>query len=392
MSKSSIAIYLQHYLSPSMTFVYRQLKSAEEKYQPIVLCSDWLENQNIFPYEKLYFKQRNFIRIKKSRVVSKLLGWHTLLSSNPKLSKQQAEYFHNILKENDVKLIHAHFGPAGLEIAELAKKIGIPLIVTFHGYDASILLRIESYVQNLKKLFEYAHIVAISNSMKEELVKLGADASRINVIRCGIPTDRFQFVERESLKNKFEKKDPITFLQVSNFVEVKGHKYTVLAFKNFNNRYRNSKLILAGGGPTKNEIVELCHQLKISDKVEFPGIVKENQVFELMKNADVFLHHSVKLKTGVKEGLPTVIMEAMSTGLPVISTFHSAIPELINPGYNGYLVNEKDIDGYTKTLFELKNSSSGLSNNARKTVLNDFDLSIETDKLFRLYDDAMKLL
>lgn len=391
MSKPSIAIYLQHYLAPSMTFIYRQLKSAEEFFNPVVLCSDQMENLDRFPFHDINFKKRNFLKIKKSFIFERFYSIHKLLSISPKLSSQQIQTFSNIIKRKNVSLIHAHFGPSGLEIIDLAKDLRIPLIVTFHGYDASILLRNESYVQNLKKLFQYAHIVAISNSMKDDLIKLGANASRINVIRCGIPTDHFKFVERDQLKNKFRKKNLITFLQVSNFVEVKGHKYTVQAFKNFNDSYRNSKLILAGGGPTKSEIEVLCQKLNILDKVEFPGIVTENQVFVLMKNADVFLHHSVKLNTGVKEGLPTVIMEAMSTGLPVISTFHSAIPELIDPGYNGYLVNEKDIDGYTKTLFELKNCTSGFSNNARNTILNGFDLSIETDKLFRLYDEAMKL-
>ena len=177
---------------------------------------------------------------------------------------------------------------------------------------------------------------------------------------------------------------------VSNFVEVKGHKYTVKAFKNFNERYENSKLILAGGGPTKKNIEKLCKQLSISDKVEFPGIIRESQVFDLMKNSDVFLHHSIKLDNGIKEGLPTVVMEAMATGLPVVSTIHSAIPELITQNKDGFLVNERDVKGYTEALLDLKNCTSEIGFNARRKVQEKFNLSIEMEKLFDLYNGLMK--
>ena len=65
--KPAIAIYIQYYLTPSMTFVYRQLKSAEKNFEPHVLCSDVLNNRTRFPFESIHFKSRNFVRIKKSR-------------------------------------------------------------------------------------------------------------------------------------------------------------------------------------------------------------------------------------------------------------------------------------------------------------------------------------
>ena len=386
MSKTAIAIYLQHYLTPSMTFIYRQLKSAETKFDPIVICSDRLENQDRFPFDKLFLKRRNFINIKKSRIARKFLGEHRLLSTNPHISKQQLNNFSEILRKNEVKLIHAHFGPSGIEICDLAKKLRIPLIVTFHGYDASILLTMKNYVKNIQPVFKYAHIIAISNSMKKDLIKYGAKKENITVIRCGIPLDHFKFVEREPLLSKFPKKKMITFLQVSNFVEVKGHYYTVQAFKGFNEKYENSKLILAGNGPNKENIETLCEQLKISNKVEFPGIVNEKQVFELMSSSDVFLQHSVQLENGVKEGLPTVLMEAMATGLPVVSTYHSAIPELITNGVDGYLVHERDVEEYTSLLFKLKTSSPEIGTKARQKVAGNFNLLIETEKLFQLYN------
>jgi len=389
--KYSIAIYLQHYLAPSMTFVYRQIKSAETFYEPFVICSDRLENTDKFPFQRIYLKRRNFIRIKKSRPFAKIYGPHTLLSVKPKLSSSQINYFIDTLIQNKARIIHAHFGPSGIEVVRLAKELKIPLIVTFHGYDASLLLMMKKYVKNIQEVFNYAHIVTISYSMKKDLIKYGANEKKTTVIRCGIPVNQFEYIERESIKEKFSGNKFITFLQVSNFVEVKGHWYTIQAFKNFNERYENSKLILAGGGETKKNIEKLCKQLGISDKVEFPGIITEGQVFDLMKKSDVFLHHSIKLDNGIKEGLPTVVMEAMATGLPVVSTYHSAIPELITHSKDGFLVNERDVKGYTEALFDLKNCTSQIGLNARKKIQEKFNLSTEMERLFNLYNRLMEL-
>lgn len=386
MNKIPIAIYLQHYLSPSMTFIYRQLKSAEKKYDPVVICSDRVENRDKFPFEKFFLKRRNLIHIKKSRVTRKIFSQHTLLSTNPKISREQNKYFEEILLKNDVKLIHAHFGPSGLEVLDLAKMHRIPLLVTFHGYDASILLTMKKYVDNIKRVFDYAHIIAVSENMKRDLVKFGANKEKVSVVRCGIPVDRFKYVERIPLNKKFSNNNLITFLQVSNFVEVKGHEYTIRAFSEFLKKYPNAKLILGGDGITRVSAQKLCDKLGISSRVNFPGVIDESSVVQYMKNADVFVQHSVTLANGVKEGLPTVIMEAMSTGLPVISTYHSAIPELIINGLNGFLVEERDVFSFTEAMFNLENVTDTIGLNANKKVTEEFNLKIETQKLFEIYD------
>ena len=389
MNKIPIAIYLQHYLSPSMTFIHRQLINTSKNFSPIVLCSDWLENRDRFPFEKIYLKRRNFIGIKKSRIVSKIIGWRTLLDINPRLSLQQKKYFLNVLNINNISLIHAHFGPAGLEILQIAVKLGLPLIVTFHGYDASMLLRFEKYRNNLKELFNYANMITVSKFIKNDLVKLGAKPEKINVIRCGIPVYDFDRVERIPVKMKMSKNEEISFLQVSNFVKKKGHKYTIKAFYNFLKTYKNAKLILAGEGQLKKEIYSLCKELNLLDNVSFPGLVNQDQVIHLMKNADVFVHHSVTTDQGDKEGIPTVLMEAMATGLPCISTYHSGIPELIDNNINGILVQEKDIDAFTNALKNLINIPDNLGIKARETVVKYFNLEIEMGKTFSLYNTLL---
>ncbi len=136
----------------------------------------------------------------------------------------------------------------------------------------------------------------------------------------------------------------------------------------------------------------LCRNLGIDKYVQFVGLVNEKGVKELFREADVFLHHSVTSEEGDKEGIPTVIMEAMATGLPVISTYHSGIPELITNDVNGLLVKEKDVESYSDTLLKLENCPENIGKNARKKVVEEFNLEIETQKLFRIYDRLISIV
>ena len=388
-SKYAIGVYLQHCFAHSMTFIYRQIKGLEEYYDSYVICSDWLENVNKFPIDKLYFKSRNFIKIKKSKVFSKLYGPYNLLFLKPKLSSRQINYFKNILLENNIRLIHAHFGPAGMEIKALADELGIPLIVSFHGYDASQLLDMKEYRKNIKCLFNNTYLIAVSDYMKNRLISIGAPKDKIYVIRYGIPLDYFNHIQRVPVSFKMKMKDKITFLQVSNFVEKKGHKYTILAFANFLRQYKNAKLILAGTGELKENMEKICRELNLMEFVEFPGLVNTKEVRALMNKADVFLHHSITSENGDQEGIPNVIMEAMATGLPIISTYHSGIPELVDNNYNGFLVNEKDVDSFIHVLIGLENAPEDVGIRARAKIESSFNLSTQNQKLLQLYDSVI---
>jgi len=387
--KPSVAIYLQHYLSPSMTFIYRQLLGIKDGFHSIVLCSDKLENTNLFPFGKIFYKKRNFLSIKKSKVATKIYGARKLLSLQPVISKSQRKYFKSKLIENKVKLIHAHFGPSGLEILPIAKELNIPLVCTFHGYDGSILLNFKDYRKKLENLFNYAHIIIPSNYMLQELKEKIKPLTNYSVIHYGIPLDKFKFTTRPPIIRKFKEAKKITFLQVSNFVEKKGHFYTISAFSDFLKIYKNAELVLGGDGYLKDEIQNLVNKFGISNKVIFKGRVNHQQVTELMENADVFLHHSVTSKAGDKEGIPNVIMEAMATGLPSISTVHAGIPELIKDEINGFLVAERNIGKYTQKIIKLVSTPLNFSYEARKTIESDFNLNLQNEKLIRIYNSLL---
>ena len=375
--KPVIATFSQRFLSPSMTFIYRQLKGVEDDFKVIGLTSNTKANLDIFPFAPVYEKTKTTLE-RLLRLYKKILGRYAVLSNS------QAEYFKKIILANGVKLIHAHFGPSGIEILPVARDLRLPLLVSFHGYDASMLLKDRRYLSDLKGVLDYADIIAVSQYMKNKLIEIGADPRKISVIYYGISVQDNQ-VKRESIKKKVEEKLEIKFLQISNFDEKKGHKYTLLAFRKFLECYDKALLLLGGDGTLKNKIEDLSKELKINDKVKFLGRMTPIDVKSYMNNSDVFLHHSVTSSSGNEEGIPNVIMEAMAAGLPVISTYHSGIPELIKDGENGFLVNEKDIDTYAKKMTEILSIESYVGQNAIQTVFEDFNIIMQSQKLKELY-------
>lgn len=368
-----------------MTFIYRQLKGLDGKFKLLVLANK-LNNIDVFPWKYIYSKPKtSYIDKAKYKL------YRIFKSKYVVLSKKQYNYYRNVLTNENVKLVHAHFGPSGLEILPLVKELGIPLLVTFHGYDASTLLQNKNYVKQLKELFDYAYIIAVSKNIRDKLIQYGADPSRLIVHYIGVPLQDFKFYRRKALNEKARNNELIYFLQVSNFVEKKGHKYTIRAFKEFIDFYPNSKLILSGDGPLRSSIEDLCNKLNLNHYVEFVGKVTKPKVINLMKKADVFLHHSVTAENGDQEGIPTAIMEAMGTGLTVVSTYHSGIPELIKDGNNGFLVFEKDIKGYVEKLKRILNTDNSIRENAYYYVNKYFNLDTQNKKLESFYKQIINL-
>ena len=376
--KLAVAVYLRYYLSPSETFVYRQLKGISAAFHPIVLTSR-ASNLDLFPTGLVFAKGKGFCGKVGTRLFRAAAGRYSAITPS------QYGYWKRMLDIHQVRLVHAHFGHFGLDILPVARSLGIPLLVTFHGFDASQLLNDKRYTADLERLFAYAHVITVSRNMAERLSAYGLEDGRRTVHYIGVPVEEFEFVRRPAIAEKLIKGEPLTFLQVSNFVEKKGHKYTVEAFAEYFRGRPEDRLICAGDGPLRREIEALATSLGIRDKVDFKGRVVKSQVGDLMRAADVFVHHSVTARNGDMEGIPTVIMEAMSMGLVVVSTRHSGIPELIDDGVDGFLVPERDVPAYVEKLRGLVSSAAGVGERARKKIEDKFNMSKQNLELQKIY-------
>lgn len=381
MEKPKVGIFTQRFSYPVNTFIHRQINGVRSDYETILLTSTKCIINGPSPEYQIFEKEKtSYGRL--YRVYKKYTGSFSILS------QKQIDFFKNILLENNIKLIHAHYGPSGIEIVPLAKEIKLPLIVSFHGYDASFLLEDEKYHRQLQEVFDYGNLIAVSKYMANKLISAGANPGKLSVIYYGVPVED-KFVIRKPVNEKIKNDEEITLLQISGFEEKKGHFYTLNAFRELLKHYQNCKLMLGGKGSLLNDIKNLCKELNLQDKVFFLGAIEPEEVFEVMKKADMFLHHSVTAKSGDKEGIPNVIMEAMATGLPVVSTYHSGIPELIEDGIDGYLVEEKNVPQYVEKIKQALESGESLSSNARAKILDKFNLEKQNRKIIELYDQIL---
>lgn len=271
-------------------------------------------------------------------------------------------YFIRFLKENQINIIFANYGPSGALLAPIAKKLGVPLIVHFHGYDASIFSVLEKYRKGYQEMFKVARrLIVVSNEMEKDLLKLGAPKENLIQLTCAPHT---QFLDLEA--NYRGKK----ILAVGRFVEKKAPYLTLMAFQKAKEKCIDLKLKFVGEGDLLSVCKDLCNSLNIKD-VEFLGIKSPKEVSSLMQKSFCFVQHSKQASNGDKEGIPVAILEAMAVGLPIVSTRHAGIPEVVKEGESGYLVEEGDVEGMAKNIEELyfnREKAEKMGNEGKKFI------------------------
>jgi colanic acid/amylovoran biosynthesis glycosyltransferase len=293
------------------------------------------------------------------------------------------------LDKGPYDIIHCHFGPSG-NIAVLLKEVGAirgKVITAFHGYDLS------SYIGKngnrvYEKLFKKGELfLPISRRWKKKLINLGCPKGKVLVHRMGIDVGRLGFLQR-----KIRKSVKINILSVARLVEKKGVHYGIEAVAKVVKRYPFVQYEIAGDGPLKRDLVGLIDKLDIDENVKLLGWKQQNEISELMSHADILLAPSVTGKEGDQEGIPVVLMEAMARGLPVISTYHSGIPELVQDGRSGFLLRERDIDALAEKLEHLithPEMRDQMGAEGRKYVEENYNIDKLNDRLVEIYKETL---
>jgi colanic acid/amylovoran biosynthesis glycosyltransferase len=301
----------------------------------------------------------------------------------PKEKDAQSELIESWQKHN-VQAVLAEYGPAGAEVMHACAKANIPLIVHFHGFDAYRNDCLNHYGGQYKELFQLASIiVVVSEDMKSQLLSLGCPKDKLELITYGIDADIFSpsdaTVEREN------------FIAVGRFVPKKSPESTIRAFAKVVEKHPDARLTFIGDGDLMNSTVDLTKTLNLENCIEFKGVLKPTEVIaELQKHA-IFVQHSTRTDENDSEGTPLSILEAASTGLAIVSTNHAGIPDVIENGKSGYLVDEGDIDGMAARMIELfedEELRKQFGAKARGTVLTKYHQSEYIHALQHLLDEA----
>ncbi|MDT0688605.1 glycosyltransferase [Salegentibacter sp. F188] len=287
--------------------------------------------------------------------------------------KNYSWYYQQILldsfKQNKIDVVLAEYGNTIGPYLPVLRKLNLPLIVHFHGYDASILEVIEIN-KSYKDIFEYASfIIVVSRKMEEDILRLGCPRAKLIYNVYG-PNDLF-FNNQPDFLN-------LQFFAAGRFVDKKAPHYTILAFQKVIKEFPKAKLIMAGDGPLIYSCKNLVRFLGLEKNVLFVGVLDQKKMSKYLEKSLAFVQHSVRTEYGDMEGTPLTILEASAAALPVISTRHGGIVDIIKENKSGFLVNEHDVEGMAKSMRKLlcnNKLAKEMGEKGRGIIKNSFTLS-----------------
>jgi glycosyltransferase involved in cell wall biosynthesis len=373
-----VLVYTEPLLAPSMTFVRSQAE-AMASFLPYYISPRYLRDGLPLPEERvvvMHSGSNGFSRLRE--VPFKVFGF--------------APLFVRRLRNLHPVLLHAQFGPMGLRALPLARRLGIPLVVTFQGYDATVSDEYAKksqyysprvYIRRRKVLERQASLlIAVSNFIRDNLVRQGFAEEKIVVHYSGVDTCLF-------CPDPGVNREPVV-LFTGRLAEKKGCKYLITAMARVQNERPDLELVLIGDGPLRHSLEALAREnLR---RCRFLGTQPPDVVRDWMNRAQVFCAPSVVARCGDAEGLPNVLMEAQAMGLPVVSTAAGGMLEAVVHGMTGLLVREQDDQALAAALLlllknELLRLQMGFA--ARQRMCSEFDLQSQTGKLEALYKQIL---
>jgi glycosyltransferase involved in cell wall biosynthesis len=177
-------------------------------------------------------------------------------------------------------------------------------------------------------------------------------------------------------------------LCVGTLHEVKGQPYLIEACRLLQERGHTFECHFVGDGPDRKALNDLVEHSGLSSKVRFHGSLTREQIARLLMDADVLTAPSVPTRDGRREGIPVVLMEAMGSGVPVIASDLSGIPELVNDQLTGLLVPPRDAGAIADALERFIQDPGvrrRLGNAGRAKVVGEFDLNKNAAKLAQYF-------
>jgi len=221
-----VLVYRRKFLPKSETFIYEQL-IGHRQVKTMVLTRQRPFNRKQFPYSPVYVRKR----------MTGLSTW---------------------LRRKKIKCLHARFGPAGLEMLPYARKTKLPLITSFHGFDATKRVRENPvYRRSLKRLFRRGKaFTVVSNHMKKRLIRLGCPARKITLVRSGIDLRKFPMLPAQPVEN-----GEFRLLSVGRLTEKKGMDTLIKAFSRVHKSHPGAKLIIVGEGDQKKKAEATCEKI-----------------------------------------------------------------------------------------------------------------------------------
>ena len=256
-----------------------------------------------------------------------------------------------LIRRHRPDVLMAEFGFHAVRVMEAAAWTRRPLVVHFRGSDASARDRLGVLEQRYRRLMSLVSgVIVKSQPMRRTLLELGAPADRLVVSPSGADARLFSGASPADAAP--------CFVAVGRFVPKKGPLQTIEAFARMRARLpphqaAQVRLTMVGDGPLLETARRRVSELGLEASVTLPGLAGRQAVVALMRQARAFVQHSLVAADGDSEGSPVAVMEAQLCGLPVVATRHGGIPEVVQDGQSGWLVDEGDVEGMAEAMCRL---------------------------------------
>jgi glycosyltransferase involved in cell wall biosynthesis len=300
----------------------------------------------------------------------------------------------NLVNNQGLSLIHAHFGFDGVEAWPIAQKLDLPLLVTLHGSDITTQMRWfaqgragrrwKSYPRRLAQLVTQKRVsfVAISENIRDAAISAGLPPERIFVRYIGVDTQNFTCTGVPVGQR------PPKILFLGRLVEKKGAAFLLEAFEAVRRQLPAAELVIAGDGPERAALVARADAI---GGVRFIGAFSREQAQEMLAQARVLCLPSITAASGDAEGLPIVILEAQASGVPVVTSARGGAREGIINGQTGFAFAERDVPAMVDRLLQVLTDdalAARFSRAAPHFIAGVHDLHRCTAQLEALYDQV----
>ncbi|HEV2496026.1 MAG TPA: glycosyltransferase family 4 protein [Terriglobia bacterium] len=320
-----------------------------------------------------------YLRVLLQVLTGKLLMRHF----NPPRLFFQAGYLADILSRVPIDHLHAHFASTPARVTNLASRLtGIPYTFTAHAKDLYL-----SDPQAFRVKLEAARAVVTCTQYNRDFLSERYGPLCDGKVQCiyhGIDTSQFKFTSPRST----ERAEPMIILSVARLVEKKGLGDLIAAAEILRRRGRVFQMEIVGSGPLRETLKAQVKRLELADRVRLLGAQAHEAVCLAYQRASVFALPCVIASNGDRDGIPNVLLEAMASGVPVVSTPVSGIPELIESGVNGLLVAPNDpaaLADAIDSLLASRELREQLARVARAKVESSFSLDASAERLVALF-------
>lgn len=366
------AHYASTYLPLTQNWIYRTL-THHTLYAPIFLTRK-KENLNLFPLSPVYgLDDRGKLLQYASIAFFKVFGYFGFMK--------------RACQQHQAQVLHVHFGYHGVKMTGLKKALNIPMVCSFYGDDVFSFPTDPANRERYQALFREAdQVLVLGPYMKAELIRLGCPEHKITIHHLGIDAHTIRFEKRTVARG-----GKIRFLIASSFLEKKGIELAVRALAALRTQY-DFTLDIIGDGPLKPVILDAIEAGGIKDRVTLHGYKPYAYFIDLAYRCDVLIQASKTGSKNNKEGTPMAIVDAMATGMAIIATKHSDIPDVAHDGIHGFLAEENDIDSLQQCLarlFEQADRIETFSVAARQRVEAEFNAATQTQRLEGYYTELI---